>query len=51
MWSINFFSNLPLLWVVMVSTVSKPTDMRAGTALWSIQKETKDIIQVRVLGM
>ena len=41
---------LPELCVVIVSTVSKPSEILAGTALWSIKNERNEITQVMMLG-
>jgi len=41
---------VPDAMVVMVSTVSRPSEILAGTASISIQKETQDNITIRVLG-
>ena len=52
-WATNLGSLalIPDCWVVMVSTVSSPSDTRAGTAWMSIQNDTHDRMTINTLGM
>jgi hypothetical protein len=44
------FELAPVLWVVMVRTVSRPSDTRAGIASTLIQNDTQERMTIKILG-